>query len=103
MSSNDATNVIKGDASDVFKLVDFFPNISKPYLSVVFDKGYELAVLLGIITPFNDDSIEQGNMRAHKRLEQIDQTQKSIANSVAERRRQVALQVIEDRIHNERA
>ena len=58
-------------------------------------------VCLGIITPFNDDSIEQGNIRAQKRLEQANQTQKSVANSVAERRRQVALQVIEDRINKE--
>lgn len=101
IASNDSGTIVKGDASDVFKLVEFFPNISKPYLSVVFDKGYELAVLVGLITPFNEDSIEQGNARAQKRLEQINQTQKSIANSVAERRRQVALQVIEDRIQNE--
>ncbi|EGV60717.1 hypothetical protein PSN45_001496 [Yamadazyma tenuis] len=101
VSSNDAGNVIYGDASDVFKLVEFFPDISKPVLSVVFDKIYELSVLLGVIAPFNDDSVELGNIRAQKRSEQINQTQKSVANSVAERRRQVALQVIEDRINKE--
>ncbi|CAH6721841.1 transmembrane protein 115 homolog [[Candida] jaroonii] len=99
---NNNETIIRGDASDAFKLVEFFPNITKPYLSIVFDKFYEGSVFLGIVTPFNDDSIEQGNIRASKRSEQINQTQKSLANSVAERRRQVALQVIEDRIRDSR-
>lgn len=101
MSSNDAGSIIRGDASDAFKLVEFFPEISKQYLGVAFDKIYEVSVLVGIITPFDDDTVEQGNIRAQKRTEQINQTQKSVANSVAERRRQVALQVIEDRINRE--
>lgn len=97
-SGNDAS-IIVGDASDTFQLVSFFPNTLKPYLGIVFDKLYELSVFLGVVTPFNDDIIEQGNLRAQKRLEHINQTNKSVANSVAERRRQVALQVIEDRIN----
>ncbi|KAK6457858.1 eukaryotic integral membrane protein-domain-containing protein [Scheffersomyces xylosifermentans] len=97
------SSLITGDASDTFQLVEFFPSITKPYLSVVFDKGYELIVFLGIVTPFNDETVEQSNLRAQKRQEQANQAQKSVANSVAERRRQVALQVIEDRINKEAA
>lgn len=96
---SDQNSIIKGDALDTFQLVEFFPAITKPFLKVVFDKFYDLAVLLGIVTPFNDESIEQSNFRARKRFEQANQAQKSVANSVAERRRQVALQVIEDRIN----
>lgn len=99
--SSDQDSLVKGDASDTFQLVEFFPAILKPYLSVVFNQIYELSVLIGIVTPFNDDNIEQSNIRAQKRFEQVNQTQKSVANSVAERRRQVALQVIEDRINKE--
>lgn len=104
-ASSDAANssLITGDASDTFQLVEFFPSITKPYLSVVFDKGYELFVFLGVVTPFNDESVEQSNLRAQKRQEQVSQAQKSVANSVAERRRQVALQVIEERINKEAA
>ncbi|KAK6202658.1 eukaryotic integral membrane protein-domain-containing protein [Scheffersomyces amazonensis] len=98
---NSNSSLITGDASDTFQLVEFFPVILKPYLSIVFDKIYELSVLLGIVTPFNDESVEQSNIRAQKRQEQANQAQKSVANSVAERRRQVALQVIEDRINKE--
>lgn len=99
--SDNSNSLITGDASDTFQLVEFFPSVTKPYLSVVFDRCYDLGCLLGILVPFNDDSIEQGNIRAKKRLEQVNQAQKSVANSVAERRRQVALQVIEDRINKE--
>ncbi|KAK6464791.1 eukaryotic integral membrane protein-domain-containing protein [Scheffersomyces coipomensis] len=98
---NSNSSLITGDASDTFQLVEFFPSITKPYLSIVFDRIYEISVLLGLITPFNDESVEQSNLRAQKRQEQANQSQKSVANSVAERRRQVALQVIEDRINKE--
>lgn len=91
----------RGDASDTFAFVEIFPAFSKPYLGPLFDKVYEIGVLLGIITPFNDESIEQSNLRAQKRQDQVNQAQKNVANSVAERRRQVALQVIEDRINKE--
>lgn len=92
------SSVLKGDASDTFLLSEFFPSVIKPYVSVVFASIYDVSCFLGIITPFTEDSIEQSNLRAQKRQEQANQVQKSVANSVAERRRQVALQVIEDRI-----
>ena len=105
LSSNDTTNssVITGDASDTFQLIEFFPNVTKPILNQVFKQVYDVSVLLGIVTPFNDESVEQSNLRAQKRQEQVNQNQKHVANSVAERRRQVALQVIEDRINKETA
>lgn len=101
-ASGDQTNatLIRGDASDAFQLVEFFPSVTKPYLSVVINGIYDLCVLLGVVTPFNDETIEQSNIRAQKLSEQANQTNKLIANSVAERRRQVALQVIEDRVNN---
>lgn len=101
--SNDSSSgsVLIGDASDTFQLIEFFPAVTKPYLGPVFNQVYELSVLLGIVTPFNDETVQQSNTRAQKRLEQVNQSNKSIASSVAERRRQIALQVIEDRINKE--
>lgn len=90
--------VIRGDASDAFQLVEFFPSITKPYLSVVINAIFNGFVLIGVVQPFNDEVIEQSNLRAQMLSEQSSHTNKLIANSVAERRRQVALQVIEDRI-----
>ncbi|RCK60611.1 hypothetical protein Cantr_08393 [Candida viswanathii] len=105
LSTNDAASgsVITGDASDTFQLIEFFPTVTKPVLTPVFNQVYEISVLLGIVTPFNDESVEQSNLRAQKRQEQVNQNHKNVANSVAERRRQVALQVIEDRINKETA
>lgn len=95
-SSGDHANasLVRGDASDAFQLVEFFPSVTKPYLSMVVDAVYDLSVLLGLVTPFNDEVIEQSNLRAQKKNEQANKG----SNSVAERRRQVALQVIEERI-----
>lgn len=101
-SSSDASGpVLKGDASDTFRLCEFFPVISQPHLSKLFDKIYDLGCILGLISPFDEDSIEQSNLRAQKRGERVSQAQKSVANLVAERRRQVALQMIEGRINKE--
>lgn len=94
-----AVSVIRGDGSDAFQLVEFFPGITKPYLSILFNAVYKLSVSLGLVTPFDDDFIEQSNLRAQKLSERLNQANKLIANSVAERRRQVALQVIEDRMN----
>lgn len=99
-ASGDQTNatLVRGDASDAFQLVEFFPSVLKPYLSVAINAVYEVCVLVGVVTPFNEEVIEQSNIRAQKLSEQASQASKLMANSVAERRRQVALQVIEDRI-----
>ncbi|KAI5903483.1 Transmembrane protein [Candida parapsilosis] len=103
VANNDSStgSVLIGDASDTFQLVEFFPAVTKPYVGPVFNQIYELSVLLGIVTPFNDETVQQSNTRAQKRSEQVGQSNKSIASSVAERRRQIALQVIEDRINKE--
>ncbi|CAK7906250.1 transmembrane protein 115 homolog [[Candida] anglica] len=102
-SSSDSSNssFVTGDASDAFRLSEFFPSVIKPYVAPVFDHIYEVSSLVGLITPFNDESIEQSNLRAVKRQEQATHSSKSVANSVAERRRQVALQMIEERINKE--
>lgn len=99
--SEAGNSLITGDASDAFRLVEFFPSACKPFLLPAFDVIYNVSCLLGIVIPFNDEIIEQSNLRAQKRLEQANQQLKSVANSVAERRRQVALQMIEERVNRE--
>ncbi|KAI3404948.2 hypothetical protein KGF56_002277 [Candida oxycetoniae] len=101
ISSNDSANgsILIGDASDTFQLIEFFPSVTKPYLGPVFNQVYEFSVFLGIVTPFNDERVQQSNSRAQKRQE--NQVNNIVASSVAERRRQVALQVIEERISKE--
>lgn len=94
---NSNTVIVRGDASDAFQLVEFFPSVAKPYLAPVFSGIYELSVLIGVVTPFNEEAIEQGNARSQKLSLQLKQANRLLSNTVAERRRQVALQVIEDR------
>lgn len=98
-SEDSGASIIRGDASDAFQLVEFFPSVAKPYLSVVTNDIYDASVFLGLIAPFNEEFIEQSNLRVQKLNERVNHANKLIANSVAERRRQVALQVIEDRMN----
>lgn len=100
-SSGGGATIMKGDASDTFVLVDFFPVILRRYLAVIFDLVYGLGVKIRMINAFDQDSVEQSNLRTQKRQEQANNPPKTMANSVAERRRQMALQVIEDRINKD--
>ncbi|ODQ82578.1 hypothetical protein BABINDRAFT_169831 [Babjeviella inositovora NRRL Y-12698] len=88
---NDVVGVlrIQGDASDAFAFVEFFPNVLKPWLGPFFNDVYELMCVMSIVSAFNEESVEQSNARAAKRGKNKD---------TSERRRQVALKVLEDRI-----
>lgn len=86
-------NYIKGDASDTFQLIYFFPDVIKPILRPIFDWIYELvAVKLDIITPFDIEDIDKGNDIAIKR------GAKKITSTTEDRRRQLALQVLQERM-----
>lgn len=102
---NDVIGVqrLKGDASETFSLVHFFPDVLAPILSPVFDQFYELFVQLGLLNRFNDTEIEQSNLIANRRLTGQQQSQQTDARTAAERRRQVALKVLEERIGEEPA
>jgi len=89
---------LKGDASETFSLVHFFPDTLSPILSPIFDQIYELFIQIGFLSRFNDAEIEQGNLIANRRLTGQQQSQQLDSRSAAERRRQVALKVLEERI-----
>ena len=97
---NDVIGVqrLKGDASETFSLVHFFPDALAPILSPIFDQFYEIFVQLGLLSRFNDSEIEQSNLIANRRLTGQQQAQQLDSRSAAERRRQVALKVLEERI-----
>lgn len=93
---NADTSIIRGDASDAFQLIEFFPSALKPILEPVINGVYDISVLLSLIAPFDEDAIELSNIRVQTMSQQaVDASKKS--NSDADRRRQVALQVIEER------
>lgn len=88
---------VVGDASETFQLIYFFPDLVKPLLAPVFDYTYKkFMVDWHIREPFRTNDIEQANSLAEKR------GAKTADNSNAEeRRKQLALQVLEERLLNE--
>ncbi|CUS21648.1 LAQU0S03e07448g1_1 [Lachancea quebecensis] len=86
------TKSLVGDASDTFQLIYFFPDIIKPLLSPLFNMCYWVfCVKLRIREPFNEDDVDTGNSLAEQR------GAKKITNQVEERRRRLALQVLQER------
>ncbi|GME67199.1 unnamed protein product [[Candida] boidinii] len=122
-SSNlSSSSIVRGDASDTFAFIQFFPDFTKPYLKPICRFFYHSSVFLGLIKGFNDDDIESSNLRSIKRfnsrsvggVEQGSNLFSSLsftsnqsqnrsntdenATDVAERRRQFALKVLEERV-----
>ncbi|OWB56385.1 hypothetical protein B5S28_g2285 [[Candida] boidinii] len=122
ISNSSSNSIVRGDASDTFAFIQFFPDFIKPYLKPICRFFYHSSVFLGIIKGFNDDDIESSNLRSIKRFNSrnvsgIDtasnlfsalsftsnQSQNKPntdenAKDVAERRRQFALKVLEERV-----
>jgi membrane associated rhomboid family serine protease len=89
---------LKGDASETFSLVSFFPSVTHVVLTPIFNQFYELSVQLGFIDGFNESDVEQGNLIANRRLTGHNSNSgSSDSRNAAERRRQVALKVLEER------
>ncbi|KAG7709410.1 hypothetical protein KL914_001800 [Ogataea haglerorum] len=96
LPSNNTRSVVRGDASDTFAFIQFFPAGLHKALKPLCRACYHTSALLGIIRPFNDDDIESGNLRTIKRLNTQTTT---VTREIADRRRQVALQVLGERVN----
>ncbi|KAG0669665.1 hypothetical protein C6P45_003492 [Maudiozyma exigua] len=92
-TTSDYYNSVQGDASDTFQLIYFFPDIIKPLLKPIFNKTYTLiSEKLNIIKPFKETDIDKGNDIAEQR------GAKKVADNVKDRRRQLALDVLQERL-----
>jgi hypothetical protein len=98
--------IMKGDASDTFAFVAFFPDAVHPFISPIADGMYNFLVQLRLCTPFSDEAIEAGNENAASRSEA---GLPSIMNNrpggggggrraEAERRRALALKALDQRL-----
>lgn len=87
---------VRGDASDTFAFVQFFPDAWQPYLKPVSKFFYHSSVFLGLFRPFNDDDIESSNLRTIQRLNGGNASEDT--DSEADRRKRVALKVLEQRV-----
>lgn len=92
---------VKGDASDTFAFAYFFPDIIHPIVSPIFDIIYNALAAVGLVTKFNEEDVVQSNERAVRRSAARGARAAAGAggsSNIAERRRQVALKVLEERI-----
>ncbi|KAH3665768.1 hypothetical protein OGAPHI_003956 [Ogataea philodendri] len=96
LPSNSSRSTVRGDASDTFAFIQFFPVAAHRVLKPISRTTYHTAALIGLIRPFNDDDIESGNLRTIKRLNTASTT---VTSEIADRRRQVALQVLGERVN----
>ncbi|QLQ79867.1 hypothetical protein HG537_0C05160 [Torulaspora globosa] len=93
LTSTQSSGYMVGDASDTFQLIYLFPDITKPILRPIFDWIYNICSnKLRIIRPFQTDDIDKSNSVAEQR------GAKKIVNPVEERRKQLALQVLQERM-----
>lgn len=96
-------STMRGDASDTFAFVAFWPDAMQPFLAPVCDGIYETLVKLKLFKPFSDEAIVAGNENAASRSEGLP----SIMNgrgvggrrAEAERRRAIALMALEERLN----
>lgn len=103
---------IKGDASEVFALSTFFyPALIRDVVRAASRVVFHTLVAIKVCTPFNQDEVEQGNLRASMRTTgrvssggsaSNEGTNKTAAELDAERRRAIALKVLEERLDNTR-
>jgi hypothetical protein len=91
-SSQPAT--MRGDASDTFAFSEFFPAPVKPFVAALADQVFDMLVAMRICTPFSqaDISAAQGST-FHQR------SAPSGVRAEAERRRALALKVLDQRLH----
>lgn len=96
--------IMRGDASDTFAFVAFFPDVIHPILSPICDTIYNTLVQLRLCTPFSEEAIGVGNDNVASRSEA---GLPSIMNSKggggrraeAERRRALALKALDQRLN----
>lgn len=99
---NDST--LKGDASDTFSFAAFWPDVVQPPVAALSDVVYNLLITLRLCTPFSAADVDAGNEQANAReggreLPSLLQSGKSGARGEAERRRQLALRALDQRLN----
>ncbi|KAK6359382.1 hypothetical protein TWF696_000542 [Orbilia brochopaga] len=102
---------LRGDASETFAFAHFFPDSLYPIVSPLSNTIYNICVTLKICTPFSDDDIQAGNSRAAQQQQYVGSAgglagvlgppggRISTARQEAERRRALALKVLDQRLH----
>ena len=106
-SASTGSYQIRGDASETFAFAYFWPDALQPAIAAVADSLYNALVALHICTPFSVEEIESGNEQATARgegglpslLEPGSRRGGGGKREEAERRRALALKVLDQRLH----
>ncbi|KAK5110206.1 hypothetical protein LTR62_006202 [Meristemomyces frigidus] len=93
-------STMRGDASDTFAFVAFFPDIMHPILAPVCDGIYNTLVALRLFPAFSNDAVEAGNESAARSegLPSIMERGAGGRQVEAERRRAIALKALDQRL-----
>ncbi|KAI5928069.1 eukaryotic integral membrane protein-domain-containing protein [Camillea tinctor] len=85
---------MRGDASETFAFAEFFPGPVKPFVAAFTDQIFNVLVAMRICTPFSqaDISAAQGNPF-------LQRSAPGGVRAEAERRRALALKVLDQRLH----
>lgn len=99
------STIMKGDASDTFAFVAFFPDAVHPFLAPICDAIYNNLVQLRICTPFSEEAIGMSNEHAASRSDAglpsiMDRRSRGGGRRAeAERRRALALKALDQRLN----
>ncbi|KAL8908136.1 MAG: hypothetical protein Q9171_005579 [Xanthocarpia ochracea] len=97
----------RGDASETFAFVSFWPNAIQPPIAAIADGLYNALVAIRVCTPFTAEDVELGNEQATARGEGglpnlLDHGASKAGRNKqedAERRRALALKALDQRLH----
>ncbi|EPS45028.1 hypothetical protein H072_1032 [Dactylellina haptotyla CBS 200.50] len=99
---------LRGDASETFAFAHFFPDSLYPFISPITNTIYGLAVAVKLCIPFTDEDVQAGNSRVAASSANAGGFagilgppggRLSAARQEAERRRALALKVLDQRLH----
>ncbi|KAI0385383.1 DUF1751-domain-containing protein [Hypomontagnella monticulosa] len=85
---------MRGDASETFAFSEFFPGPVKPFVSAITDQIFSILVAMRICTPFS-----QADISAAQGGNFVQRTAHGGVRAEAERRRALALKVLDQRLH----
>jgi hypothetical protein len=98
-------STIRGDASETFAFAYFWPDVVHAPVAALADAVYNLLVTLKLCTPFSAAEIESSNEQAHARVEgglpslmNPNNRRGGGKREEAERRRALALKVLDQRL-----
>ena len=102
-----ARRVMKGDPSETFSFVSFFPDFVHPFLAPVCDVVFEALVQMRLCAPFADQDVESATQSGALRSQGVFGEGRGLSASVqgggrraeAERKRALALRALDQRLN----